>query len=89
MPREILDRRKRGFGTPMGAWLKRDLAPMLKAVLSPAGVPVWSPYIRGERTPWQDPTRRAALGAAARQRAVAHFSLDRMVRDYAEALEAL
>ena len=35
------------------------------------------------------PTRRAALGGAARQRAVAQFSLDRMVRDYAEALEAL
>jgi asparagine synthase (glutamine-hydrolysing) len=38
LPREILDRRKRGFGTPMGAWLKRDLAPMLKAVLSPASI---------------------------------------------------
>jgi asparagine synthase (glutamine-hydrolysing) len=36
LPREILDRKKRGFGTPMGAWLKRDLAPMLRSVLSPA-----------------------------------------------------
>jgi asparagine synthase (glutamine-hydrolysing) len=35
LPREILDRKKRGFGTPMGAWLKRDLAPMLRNVLSP------------------------------------------------------
>ena len=36
-----------------------------------------------------DPGRRAALGAAGRQRAVMHFSRDRMVRDYGEALEAL
>jgi asparagine synthase (glutamine-hydrolysing) len=35
LPRKILDRKKRGFGTPMGAWLKRDLAPMLRNVLSP------------------------------------------------------
>ena len=35
LPREILDRKKRGFGTPMGAWFKRDLAPMLRSVLSP------------------------------------------------------
>jgi asparagine synthase (glutamine-hydrolysing) len=34
LPPEILNRRKRGFGTPMGAWLKRDLAPMLRGVLS-------------------------------------------------------
>jgi len=34
LPREILERKKRGFGTPMGAWLKRDLAPMLRSVLS-------------------------------------------------------
>jgi len=38
LPPAILARRKRGFGTPMGAWLKRDLAPMLAAVLSPASV---------------------------------------------------
>src|SRR5437016_2007354 len=36
-----------------------------------------------------DDGRRAALGTAARRRAVALFSRDRMVRDYAEALEAL
>ncbi len=29
--------------------------------LDPAAVPVWSPYIRGERTPLHDATRRAAL----------------------------
>ena len=36
LPPGILQRRKRGFGTPMGAWLKRDLAPMLRGVLAPA-----------------------------------------------------
>ena len=35
LPREILDRQKRGFGTPMGAWLKTDLAPVLDRLLSP------------------------------------------------------
>ena len=34
LPREILYRKKRGFGAPMGAWLKRELAPLLKTVLS-------------------------------------------------------
>lgn len=35
LPRDILERRKRGFGTPIGAWLKRDLAPLLRRLLSP------------------------------------------------------
>ncbi len=34
LPPEILNRKKRGFGTPMGAWLKRDLAPVLRGVLA-------------------------------------------------------
>jgi len=34
LPKEILHRQKRGFGTPMGAWLKRELAPVLRNVLS-------------------------------------------------------
>jgi asparagine synthase (glutamine-hydrolysing) len=34
LPVDILERKKRGFGTPMGAWLKRDLAPLLRDVLS-------------------------------------------------------
>ena len=34
LPRDILERKKRGFGTPMGAWLKGDLAPMLRDFLS-------------------------------------------------------
>ena len=35
LPDDILDRKKRGFGAPMGAWLKRDLAPVLRETLSP------------------------------------------------------
>ncbi len=38
LPQDILHRAKRGFGTPMGAWLKRELAPMLRQLLSPAVV---------------------------------------------------
>jgi len=34
LPREILERRKRGFGAPLGAWLKRDLQPMMNRLLS-------------------------------------------------------
>lgn len=34
LPGDILYRKKRGFGTPMGAWLKGELAPLLKSVLS-------------------------------------------------------
>ncbi|WP_079433462.1 asparagine synthase (glutamine-hydrolyzing) [Zoogloea sp. LCSB751] len=38
LPGDILDRKKRGFGTPMGAWLKRDLAPVLRQLLSKESV---------------------------------------------------
>lgn len=34
LPREILVRQKRGFGAPLGAWLKRDLQPMMHRLLS-------------------------------------------------------
>ena len=34
LPAEILHRRKRGFGAPMGAWLKRELSTQLHSVLS-------------------------------------------------------
>ena len=33
LPPDILDRKKRGFGTPMGAWLKKDLKPLLTRAL--------------------------------------------------------
>ncbi|MBI5256412.1 MAG: asparagine synthase (glutamine-hydrolyzing) [Burkholderiales bacterium] len=35
LPRDILYRAKRGFGTPMGAWLKRELKPLLRQLLAP------------------------------------------------------
>jgi len=38
LPPDILERQKRGFGTPMGAWLKRDLAPVLRGLLAPEAV---------------------------------------------------
>jgi asparagine synthase (glutamine-hydrolysing) len=34
LPAQILHRKKRGFGTPMGAWLRRDMAPLLRHLLS-------------------------------------------------------
>jgi asparagine synthase (glutamine-hydrolysing) len=33
LPPDILNRKKRGFGTPMGAWLKGDLKPLLLRTL--------------------------------------------------------
>ncbi|MCZ8111328.1 MAG: asparagine synthase (glutamine-hydrolyzing) [Betaproteobacteria bacterium] len=35
LPDDILHRKKRGFGTPMGAWLKHQLAPVLRGLLAP------------------------------------------------------
>ena len=38
LPDDILERKKRGFGTPMGAWLKGELAPLLRELLSEESV---------------------------------------------------
>jgi asparagine synthase (glutamine-hydrolysing) len=38
LPRDILERKKRGFGTPMGAWLKEELAPLVRSVLSETAI---------------------------------------------------
>jgi asparagine synthase (glutamine-hydrolysing) len=38
LPADILDRKKRGFGTPMGAWLKNELAPLRSWLLSSEAV---------------------------------------------------
>ena len=38
LPDDILERKKRGFGTPMGAWLKGELAPLLRDLLSEESV---------------------------------------------------
>jgi asparagine synthase (glutamine-hydrolysing) len=34
LPPDILERGKRGFGTPIGAWLKEDLRPLMHQLLS-------------------------------------------------------
>ena len=38
LPEDILERKKRGFGTPMGAWLRNELAPLRDSLLSEAAV---------------------------------------------------
>ncbi len=42
-------------------WVDSLVAPTDSACLDPGRVPVWSPYIRGERTPYHDADRRAVL----------------------------
>jgi xylulokinase len=42
-------------------WVDRVLGPGDPAVTDPRRVPVWSPYLRGERTPFHDPDRRGLL----------------------------
>ncbi|WP_077090360.1 xylulokinase [Mycobacterium rhizamassiliense] len=42
-------------------WVDRVIGPGDPASVAPGRVPVWSPYIRGERTPFHDPDRRAVL----------------------------
>jgi xylulokinase len=43
------------------AWVDRLVAPGHSETADPGRVPVWAPYIRGERTPFHDPDRRAVL----------------------------
>jgi xylulokinase len=42
-------------------WVDRVIAKGDDTIAHPDRVPVWVPYIRGERTPWHDPSRRASL----------------------------
>jgi len=42
-------------------WVDRLLGPGDPAAADPRRVPVWSPYVRGERTPFHDPDRRGLL----------------------------
>jgi sugar (pentulose or hexulose) kinase len=44
-------------------WVDRLVGPGDPTSVDPHRVPVWSPYIRGERTPFHDPDRRAVLDA--------------------------
>lgn len=45
-------------------WVDRVVAQADPLSADPRRVPVWLPYIRGERTPFHDPDRRAALHGA-------------------------
>ena len=42
-------------------WVDRVVAPGDSTTTDPRRVPVWSPYVRGERTPFHDPDRRGVL----------------------------
>jgi xylulokinase len=42
-------------------WVDRLVGQGDSASLDPRRVPVWSPYVRGERTPFHDPDRRGVL----------------------------
>lgn len=42
-------------------WVDHILGPGDPKNAAPQRVPVWSPYVRGERTPYHDPDRRAVL----------------------------
>lgn len=44
-------------------WVDRVVAPADPTAVEPGRVPVWSPYLRGERTPFHDPDRRGVLEA--------------------------
>jgi xylulokinase len=43
------------------SWVDRLVGPADPAAVDPQRVPVWSPYLRGERTPFHDPDRRGVL----------------------------
>jgi xylulokinase len=43
-------------------WVDRLVGHGNSTTIDPRRVPVWSPYVRGERTPYHDPDRRAVLG---------------------------
>lgn len=42
-------------------WVDRVIGPGDPESVDPRRIPVWSPYIRGERTPFHDPDRRAVI----------------------------
>jgi xylulokinase len=44
-------------------WVDRVVAPADPTSVEPGRVPVWSPYLRGERSPLHDPDRRGVLEA--------------------------
>ncbi|OBB94036.1 FGGY-family carbohydrate kinase [Mycobacterium sp. 852002-40037_SCH5390672] len=44
-------------------WVDRVVAAADPSAVQPGRIPVWSPYLRGERTPFHDPDRRGVLEA--------------------------
>jgi len=46
VPRELVERPKMGFGVPVGAWFKRELAPLLDEMVADADSPMWSYFDR-------------------------------------------
>jgi xylulokinase len=71
-------------------WVDRVLGPGDPAAVDPRRVPVWSPYLRGERTPFHDPDRRGMLDGldlthdAATLRRAAHEASGFVVRQLIE-----
>jgi asparagine synthase (glutamine-hydrolysing) len=41
VPRELVDRPKRGFGAPLGAWFRNELRPLFQEVLDDTTSPMW------------------------------------------------
>jgi len=67
IPHTALGKSKIGGASNAGGlflgWVDRVVGPGDPTTVEPRRVPVWSPYIRGERTPFHDPDRRAILDA--------------------------
>jgi len=67
IPHTALGKSKIGGASNAGGlflgWVDRVVGPGDPMTVEPRRVPVWSPYIRGERTPFHDPDRRAILDA--------------------------
>ncbi len=61
LPSDVLFRKKRGFGAPFGAWLKADLAPLVREVLSRRSVQTRSLFN------WEAVERTIALHEASRE----------------------
>ena len=46
IPKEMLDRPKKGFGVPLRQWFKGELASPLRDILADTGNPMWDYYDR-------------------------------------------
>lgn len=80
LPADILDRKKRGFGTPMGAWLRGELSPVVRELLAKPAI---------ERRGWlnHEPVARLVADHAAKRvdgtdRLLALLSLEVWARLY-------